>query len=59
MKKITAHIFSNETCIVRDDSSELIICEERVYRKSELQEIIRSFWEFEDGEYELTTVCYF
>lgn len=59
MKKITAHIFSTETCIVMDDTSEIIICNERVYSKSELQEIIKSFWELEDEEYELTTVCYF
>lgn len=58
MKRITAHIFSNETCIEREDSPEIILCEERVYRILELREIIKYFWGLDFGDYELTTINY-
>lgn len=55
MKKITVHIYNNETCIEREDSSEVILCEEKV-NISELREIIRYFWRLNFGDYDLTTI---
>lgn len=58
MIRITAHIFSNETCIEREDSPEIILCEERVCKISELRDMIRYFWRLNFGDYELTTINY-
>lgn len=58
MKRITVHIFSHETCIEREDLPEVIICEERVIKISELREIIRCFWRLDFGDYDLTTINY-
>jgi len=58
MKKITAHIFSDETCIERADSPEIILCEERVYRILKLREIIKYFWKLDAEDYELITIEY-
>lgn len=59
MKRITAHIFSSETCIEREDSPEVILCEEKVLKISELREIIRYFWRLDFGDYDLTTINYY
>lgn len=58
MKRIMVHIFSDETCIEREDSPEVILCEERVFKISELREIIRSFWGLDFGDYDLTAINY-
>lgn len=56
MKKIIAFVFSNETNIERNDSSEVIRCEEKVDSEPELKEIIKYFWRLDDDEYELTII---
>lgn len=56
MKKIIAYVFNNETDIERNDSSEVILCEEKVDSEPELQEIIKYHWGLDADEYELTII---
>ncbi len=58
MKRITAHIFSHETIIEREDSNEIILCEEKVDRILKIRDMIKYFWRLDIGEYDLTTIKY-
>ena len=54
MKKIIAYVLSDETIIERNDSSEVIRCEENIKSKPEIKEIIKYHWGINADEYELT-----
>lgn len=56
MIKIIAYIYNDETDIERDDCDEIIICEERVYKISDIREIIKYHWGLDSNDYELTTI---
>lgn len=55
MIEIIVYIYDNETDIERNDSSEVIICEERICSIPALREIIKYHWGLDDDEYVLTT----
>lgn len=56
MIKIKAFVFNDETDIERTDSSEFILCEEKVDSEPELQEIINYHWGLDANQYELTII---
>lgn len=51
MKKINVYIYDNETDIERNDSSVVIMCEERICSIPALMEIIKYHWGLDKDDY--------